>query len=1560
MSHLLWKYYLEDDVEKFRRLLANADLSQHYSVKSYGGGTGNSNSMGSYVGSPIGSGTSPRASMKFRKISGQGGNSNTSKLQATNLGKAEINSRDRQGRTVLHCAASSTSENATSFALALIEHPAIDIYIQDYESGWTALHRALYFGNVEVARALINKDMRDPTTGGASKGVSSIIKVKDHEGNRPFDVYNATIARRTLQFHKPAGDSDGGSDEEDSESVQAGLRSDNVMYPSLDGDELFAFGSNKNFNLGFGDEDDRHHPEKIILKRPDHLLFRFYQEYLESIRTTNEALYSSLSKLSPKSKSDLPSIIQSRPIVIQDVALAKLHSAVLTTDPESNLYVCGFGPGGRLGTGDERTRFNYVCIEDGALAGKKVVTVTLGQNHTLAVSSEGEIFSWGTNTWGQLGYTLPRPALKDQEPMCASPRQVFGPLKREWIIGVAASAIHSVAYTSTSLYTWGKNEGQLGLMDSDSRSLEIQPIPRKVAASLFMSPIIQVSAINRATTCLLANHTVCVFTNYGYNIVKFPLHDAFSNYHLRSPSFTTRYDASPSHISHVTSGGDTIAAVSSRGDLFTMTVSQKLDINPTATSTTNPSKIKGALSQPQRIWSLRKGHWDGVKSVGVAENGSVIFCTHAGAVWRRVRGTAIKDTNLGRLEPFGKKDFKFQRVPGLTKVTAVRSNTFGVYAAIRTDCDVTKTQIKVEDQTLWEDVAPLLDLSDLQSSELSEEEESDTPRYWTPAIPKDVFDGLKYAVLSSPDIESDVERHLKGLILEQENYDIELCSSISEVRIPAHGFILAARSPVMRSKMSEFRESGSATLPDVLVIESVDNMVRITFQGLDFLALLNLAIYIYNDAVVDVWHFTRPLPKMAFRFRQVRVELMKLASSLKIEKLEGAVRLMTEPIRRLDRDMSLAIQDPKYFEDGDAIIELEASEMTVHSALLRQRCPFFEGLFHGRAGGQWLAGRRSDQSDFVRIDMKHIDQPTFELVLRYLYADVGTDLFDNVVSSDIDVFSDLVMDVMGVANELMLDRLSQICQEVLGRFVNTRNACQLLNAVAPCSVTEFKDAGLEYICLQLELMLENRLLDDLDDDLVSELEEVVRANQLNCLPFVKSCRAELLLHERHPSLAGDIDEERQRRIRDVGFIAASKDEDNVLSSSYRARIGSLGDTRSSSPLERSKKTRAAPNTPFSPSIRPKDSATDLMFDMDDEDPLVSATPKSPFLKAIQDPKTPSNRPTTPQAPWDNFDQPSSPDMGASPHLQMPNDEAARQDQGSQQPKTWGLPVLPSSKLDMREIMAQTSSSRTSTLSMNISAQRRRDEVASKATPPKLSQKERKKQQQQQQQTLLQTPGEKVTGDNKSASPWQMVAGTKTSLSDVLGSDCRSASHLAVLSTDAKPILPAQTIPHRRTASPDTRFAGQNKSLNNTPVQSGARSSGSSSGQAPAKLGTPTRVVPQTRSYLTPPSKAEPSIQLSMADIMGQQLREQEIHKEVAKRSLQEIQEEQAFQEWWDQESKRAQEEEAARARASASAGARSAKGSGGGRGRGERGSTGRRRGGGRGRGRGRAVSGNDS
>lgn len=456
-------------------------------------------------------------------------------------------------------------------------------------------------------------------------------------------------------------------------------------------------------------------------------------------------------------------------------------------------------------------------------------------------------------------------------------------------------------------------------------------------------------------------------------------------------------------------------------------------------------------------------------------------------------------------------------------------------------------------------------------------------------------------------------------------------------------------------------------------------------------------------------------------------------------------------------------------------------------------------------------------------------------------------------------------------------------------------------------------------------MLENHLIDDLDEDLLLDLDEVVRGNQLNCLPFAKSGRAELLLHERNPDLAEELDDERQRRIRDNVFRANLKDEDGRLSTSLQGRFGSLEDAVSASPRQDKlrRKSKTFRNAPFSPSIRPSDSTVDLMFDMEDDELI---RPKSPPVMGMPGMPTTSRKAST---PWGELEpaaisDPSYPQQNKTPPSALTN-------------RTWSSPALGSIKLDMRDIMAQASSSRVSNLSMSLSAQKHREENGNKSAT-KLSQKDRKKQQQQAIQKTLSQPQITVEKpDGKPSSPWQVAnTGPKTSLKDVLG----DPSPIILPAKSLGSPIPSRSLTPRRAASPDTRFAGQSR--NNKSSKAPQLSTPSSS--QPASRSTSAPIIPHSKSYHLPTAYAEPSLQLTMEDIIGQQLREQEVIKEaVAKRSLQEIQEEQAFQEWWALESRRVQEEEAARtASTNASKGGKNNNGKGKGRGRG------RGRGGGRG------------
>lgn len=1038
MSSKLWEFFIRDDVDSFQRFLANATFAGPRAAGGSGGAaaTAAAANLSSKTGSPgsmIASSPNPQ---KQKKAYSQSPGTSTPERAGfqrgtTALSRADVNARDHYGRTLLHHVASSPKPSAISFARALLEIPFLDIYAQDWESGWTALHRALYAGNATIAQALMARDMRDvmgfSKLGHTSHPSGSLIKIKDREGYSPFDVYGATIRPRDIkQIISSTGWPDSllpglaasdaasnaasnyGEDEDEPYLARSALE----PRTNFSADEVFTFGSNKNLNLGLGDQDDRQFPESITLQRPEHLLRRFHHEYEEDMERLG--LWDTLDH---GISNDLPTLIRNKPIKIQNVVMSKLHTAIITDDPEANLFICGFGPGGRLGTGDESTRFSFVCIETGGLEGKKVMSVALGQDHSLAITEYGEIFSWGSNRFGQLGYGLPRTSNRNDVPIQTTPRQIFNPFKKEMIIGAAASSIHSVVFSDTGLYTFGKNEGQLGLVDSDARSLEVQTTPRRVGVSLFKSPIQMVSAIDRATAVLLQNNEVWVFSQYGYSKLSLPL-DSTSRF-IRDSFMATRYDSSANRIVKLACGGDTICALSSSGEVFTVQVN-KPDDPPALTSTTNPAKIRNSLAAPVRAWAVKKSHM-AANDVDVGQDGSIIICTTSGSAWRKEKRTQNKGGTA--------KDYKFARIPGLSRAVAVRSNAFGAYAVAQRDCEVTREQIHIDRSSLWDDVLPMSPFLTPGPDDVDAILAADTT---DDPLPYSAAMTIKRAILASSDIEN------QFLSLRSEG-TVWVTSSLSDARIPAHEFILSGRSPILRKALQEFRNFYYSSVPDVLDIEyGRDGHPQIRLHGIDILTLMNVVFFFYTDSILDVWHKARSSPQNAARYRQVRTEVMRVATHLGLPTLERAARLMVEPQRSLKTDMAHAIKQPSFFDDADVVVQLNGDSVKVHSQIVCQRCPFFDALFNGRSGGKWLELRRTDPSEKVHIDLKHVDRSIFDFVMRYLYADTEEQLFDQVRTKDLDDLIDLLLDVMYVANELMIDRLSQICQKMLGRFGESR------------------------------------------------------------------------------------------------------------------------------------------------------------------------------------------------------------------------------------------------------------------------------------------------------------------------------------------------------------------------------------------------------------------------------------------------------------------------------------------------------------------------------------------
>uniref|UniRef100_A0A3Q2Y7Y6 E3 ubiquitin-protein ligase HERC2 n=1 Tax=Hippocampus comes TaxID=109280 RepID=A0A3Q2Y7Y6_HIPCM len=125
------------------------------------------------------------------------------------------------------------------------------------------------------------------------------------------------------------------------------------------------------------------------------------------------------------------------------------------------LYATGYGAGGRLGIGGTESVSTPTLLESIQHVFIRKVAVNSGGKHCLALSSEGEVYSWGEAEDGKLGHGN-RP--------CDRPR-VIESLRGVEVVDIAAGGAHSACITASGeLFTWGKGRyGRLGHGDSEDQ-----------------------------------------------------------------------------------------------------------------------------------------------------------------------------------------------------------------------------------------------------------------------------------------------------------------------------------------------------------------------------------------------------------------------------------------------------------------------------------------------------------------------------------------------------------------------------------------------------------------------------------------------------------------------------------------------------------------------------------------------------------------------------------------------------------------------------------------------------------------------------------------------------------------------------------------------------------------------------------------------------------------------------------------------------------------------------------------------------------------------------------
>ncbi|PVF97010.1 hypothetical protein CPB86DRAFT_761016 [Serendipita vermifera] len=907
--------------------------------------------------------------------------------------------------------------------------------------------------------------------------------LKDYEGYTPFDLYNSTVNGTnppTIITGRPTA-------------------------------ELYTWGSNRNATLGLGDSDDRTLPEQVVIRRP------------EGQRTNN--LHESLKTVS-----------------VADISMSKLHTVVITTEAKANIRSCGFASSGRLGPGattSSHTQFSLLSPQ-GSFP-HAITAVALGQDHTLALTSAGEVLSWGLNRFSQLGYVIEAKSRAQEDQIQASPRKITGPLRNQVVVGVACCKTASACWTATQLFTWGTNGGQLGY----EKTAQPQVLPRLVAC--VSEPVLGVAMTDTTMLVLLQSHDVLCLNDGTYWKLPFITQRPQRAYMPPSKEKTEirKVTASESSVG-------SFALVSKDGDVYLLNTDEAH----------RPKKEAGKdgasrRPTPQLVWAVRK-QFTAVKDVALGSDGSMILCTKSGHVFVRTRvlRAGLSTTGSGLLNPPKNAQlFKFHRIPNLQRIFRVCANSTGAFAALRLDAvpdKIPTTSQKSPDdfaltQPFWS-ILQSLSVSGTKAGD-GDRAREDVIEHATPLITPTPDDEDSGDIDIAPDIRAAMDMcsflQLAGNVRCSEvpksqgprlwvHLGADIVFRVGDFDIPVHQTMLSSRVPSLDSVLAGsqlqcFLDSDRRRIFSLQAKTSNNRPQIISVQGFSPITILLFCYFIYTDRVVAIWD-RRVALAISDRFchlgintNMVAIELESLARSLQLETLASAAKSAgrVTPPPSLCKDLKQLLEKTKQpgYKGNDVVLILEDRRVNVHSVVLRARSLYFSTFFNEES---WTSRRVG--SGVIEVDLKQFKHRPMSYLLRYFYEDASAELFHDLdFIQTIDQLIDFMFEVISCSNHLLSDRFTDICSSCILRYVELSNVASILVEASHFNAIALVHSLHGYMAKNLETLMEMRALEDLPQDVLKAFTAFVRKRQADAHPYIRNGGNLVLLTKRHESWLAEQD-----------------------------------------------------------------------------------------------------------------------------------------------------------------------------------------------------------------------------------------------------------------------------------------------------------------------------------------------------------------------------------------------------------------------------------------------------
>ncbi|XP_005377739.1 PREDICTED: inhibitor of Bruton tyrosine kinase isoform X3 [Chinchilla lanigera] len=865
--------------------------------------------------------------------------------------------KDAFGRNALHLVCSCGKRGVLDW---LIEKGA-DPLVKDKESGWTALHRSIFYGHIDCVWSLLKH------------GVS--LYIQDKEGLSALDL---------LMKDRPT----------------------HVVFKSTDPTDVYTWGDNTNFTLGHGSQNSKHHPELVDL-------------------FSRSGVY------------------------IKQVVLCKFHSVFLSQ--KGQVYTCGHGPGGRLGHGDEQTCLVPRLVE--GLSGHNCSQVAAAKDHTVVLTEEGCVYTFGLNVFHQLGIIPPPPS-------CNVPRQMQAKyLKGRTVIGVAAGRFHTVLWTREAVYTMGLNGGQLGYL-LDPNGEKCVTAPRQVSALHHKDINLSlVAASDGATVCVTARGDIYLLADYQCKKM------ASKQLNLKKVLVSggrMEYKVDPEHLEE--NGGEKlcILAMDGAGRVFCW-------------RSLNSSLKQCRWAYPRQVF---------ISDIALSRN-EILFVTQDGEGFRgkwfeeKRKSSEKKDVPSASDMNSVYERVRLEKLAFAHRAVAVSTDPSGCnFAVLQSDPKTSLYEIPaVSSSSFFEEFGKLL----------RETDEMDNIHDVTFQVGNRIFPAHKYILavradffqklflsdgtaLECPDIyrkdEDSAGCHL--FIVEKVPPDLfeyilqfiytDTCDFLT------HGFKPRIH---LSKKPEEYQDALNSQMNKMNCYE--EDSQKSTFE-----------VY-KSNRTPTISERQKSKPKSLKKGKSIGEDdpvrmLQNVAKKFGLNNLSSrldGVRFENEKInviaRKTGNKQKLSQKKCSFLCDV-TMKSVDGKEFPCHKCVLCARLEYF----HSMLSSSWIEASRC-----AALEMP-IQSDILKVIVDYLYTDEAP-----VIKESQNV--DFICSVLVVADQLLITRLKEICEVALTEKLTLKNAAMLLEFAAMYNAEQLKLSCLQFIGLNMAALLEARSLDVLSDDVLKDL-----------------------------------------------------------------------------------------------------------------------------------------------------------------------------------------------------------------------------------------------------------------------------------------------------------------------------------------------------------------------------------------------------------------------------------------------------------------------------------------